>query len=69
MIALRDDPTLTLEDKQAKLLVIRQDASQQIMSILSPEQQHRLLEVLEQQEQDQGNQDPASRPPSSPPPK
>ncbi len=70
MMALRDDPTLSLEDKEAKLLVIRQNASQQIMSVLSPEQQQKLLEVLQQQDQDQGNQDPrAPQPPSSPPPK
>ncbi len=68
MMALRDDPTLTLEDKEAKLLVIRQNASQQIMSVLSPEQQRKLVEVLQQQ--DQGQADPGSpQPPSSPPPK
>jgi hypothetical protein len=51
LIALRDDPGLTMEDKQAKLLVIQQMAADQIMSVLSPEQQQRLIQLLNDRQQ------------------
>ncbi len=62
MLGLRDDPTLSMEDKQAKWLVIRQDASKQIISILSPEQQQKLVQLLhnsqQQDEEDNGGPPP-----------
>ncbi len=64
-MALRDDPSLSLEDKQAKLLVIRHDLSERVMSVLSPEQQQRLIQALRQQEQDDEQQQTA--PPQTPP--
>ncbi len=69
MMSLRDDPTLSLEDKQAKWLVIRQDASQQIVSILSPEQQQKLVQLLhnsQQQQDDEEDATPAGPPNQSP---
>ena len=62
LISLRDDPSLTMEDKQAKLLVIQQTAADQIMSVLSPEQQQRLVQLLNDQQsgdQEEGGTQPA----------
>jgi Spy/CpxP family protein refolding chaperone len=57
LIALRDDPSLSMDDKQAKLLVIQQTAADQIMNVLSPEQQQRLVQLLNDQQDNQEQED------------
>ncbi len=64
LLSLRDDATLSDDDKGAKLLVIRQNASDQIMAILTPEQRTRLVEAIRSQQQ---NQQPVAPPPQAPP--
>ncbi len=66
MVALVSDPSTSDEDKRAGLEVIRSKASDQIMAILTPAQQQKLINTLRSQEQqDQQQQAP---PPTQPPP-
>ncbi len=53
LVALREDASMSREDKQAKLTVIRQNAAGQVMSILTPEQQKRLVQLLNEQDDEQ----------------
>lgn len=66
LLALRDDPTQSVQDKQAKLMDIRRKTSDKVISILTPEQQKRLAEVLQQQQQ-QNQQPGAQQTPPQPP--
>jgi hypothetical protein len=50
LVAVRDDPTLSADDKLAQLQAIRQKASDDIMSPLAPEQQRKLMEELQSQQ-------------------
>jgi periplasmic protein CpxP/Spy len=67
MEALRNDTTLTQEQKIAKANQIRADASPKIKAILTPEQIQKLTELQERarQQQPQGSQ--SAPPPSAPP--
>jgi Spy/CpxP family protein refolding chaperone len=75
MEALRNDTTMTQEQKIAKANQIRADASPKIKAILTPEQIQKLTELQEErarQQQQQQSQPPQSAPPSNskqPPPK
>ncbi len=64
MIALREDATLSDGDKQAQLLAIRQKASDDVMSILTPEQQKKLVDLLQGEQQGQA-ESPGKQPPQS----
>ena len=63
LIALRDDRTMSSQDKQTKLMEIRRTASDKVMTILSPEQQKRLADLLQKQQQQQNPGAAPARPP------
>ncbi len=65
LMALRDDPGMSPQDKQTKLMDIRRTASNRVMSALTPEQQKKLVDLM--QKQHQQNQPPQQQTPSSPP--
>jgi len=75
MEALRNDTTMTQEQKIAKANQIRADASPKIKAILTPEQIQKLTELQEErarQQQQQSQPPPQSAPPANsqqPPPK
>ncbi|MBO0911111.1 MAG: hypothetical protein J2P13_04910 [Acidobacteria bacterium] len=74
MEALRNDTTLTQEQKIAKANQIRADASPKIKAVLTPEQIQKLTELQEERARQQQQQQSAppppqqSAPPSQPPP-
>jgi Spy/CpxP family protein refolding chaperone len=71
MEALRNDTTMTQEQKIAKANQIRADASPKIKAILTPEQIQKLTELQEERarQQQQQSQPPSqSAPPQSAPP-
>jgi hypothetical protein len=64
LIALQSDSTLAPQDKQAKLMDIRRGASDKIMSILTPDQQKKLADLVQKQHEQPGAQQPQQqRPP------
>jgi hypothetical protein len=64
LLALQKDSTIAPQDKQAKLMDIRRNASDKVMSILTPDQQRKLAELVEKQHQQPGAQQPQQqRPP------
>jgi hypothetical protein len=64
LIALQSDSTLSPQDKQAKLMDIRRGASDKIMSILTPDQQKKLADLVQKQHEQPGAQQPQQqRPP------
>ena len=69
MEALRNDTTMTQEQKIAKANQIRADASPKIKAILTPEQIQKLSELQEerarQQQQQQSQPPPQSAPPAN----
>ncbi len=65
LLALRDDPGMSPQDKQTKLMDIRRTASNRIMSALTPEQQKKLVDLVQQQQR-QSHPAPQATP-SSPP--
>lgn len=64
--AVRNDSSMSLEQKQQKVMQIRQEGSPKIKSILTPEQLQKLTAIQQRmrQEQQQGGSNP---PPSNPP--
>ncbi len=70
LLALRDNTGMSTQDKQAKLMEIRRGASDKIMSILTPEQHKKLVELMQAQPQHNQQGAPPAAPqqtPSSPP--
>jgi len=69
MEALRNDTTMTQEQKIAKANQIREDASPKIKAILTPEQIQKLSELQQERarQQQQSQPPPQSAPPSQPP--
>lgn len=64
--AVRNDSSMSLEQKQQKVMQIRQEGSPKIKAILTPEQLQKLTAIQQRmrQEQQQGGSNP---PPSNPP--
>lgn len=52
-MAIRQDSSLTSDQKKEKMLALRKQAHQQMFSILSPEQKERLKQLREQHKKDQ----------------
>ena len=69
MEALRNDTTMTQEQKIAKANQIRADASPKIKAILTPEQIQKLTQLQEERARQQQQQQPSQQPPpqSAPP--
>lgn len=72
--AVRDDNSMTLEQKQQKVLAIRQAGTPRIKAILTPDQLQKLAAIQQRMREQQGTQAPAqnsapqtSAPPSSSP--
>ncbi len=67
LLALRDDAAMSPEAKQTKLMEIRRGASDKIMSILTPEQQKKLVDLVQRQQQEHMQQSPQpAAPPQTP---
>ncbi len=71
LLALRDNASMSTQDKQAKLMEIRRTTSDKVMSILTPAQQNKLADLLQAQPaQNSPGQPPAApqqQTPASPP--
>jgi len=68
MQALRDNTSLSQQDRWAKMTQIRQEFAAQVKPILNADQQKQFEEMMSRQRQGRGPGGPGQAPPSSQPP-